>query len=660
MPATKSCVIVRDVLNVYAHLFLDMAYTFPHLEDELEKDWLRLTRLSQQRGLPFFVVDLPALGKHLDRCLSSGLYKVSGLPGSRRVSGTIPIPKLFRGLYLEIFKTDGSLKESPNCEAILFLRQILYVAKKLRVECPSTAVQSEIEQFVEVDSQLPSVPQEWEDGASEMPRRKFSVEYQDRVFTKDDYRLLCLTDTVAGQVASALGILDISEAEFKHGPGAVSDLPASKNRYRFDSWPDRLESEFPICEAAFSSLASWAADAAVSVLGDSSPFAKMVAVPKTYTKPRLIASEPHYHMWCQQAIWHHLERSVSKSWLGSFIRFRDRTLNQELARAGSVDGSLSTIDLSSASDRVSCQFVSCLFGANQRLLRQLRATRTHVVSLPDGASREAVELRKYSTMGNATTFPVESLGFLAIALTACVAYYRLKPVASSFRQFIGKVTVFGDDIIVPTEVVGVLTRLLEIYDFKVNVAKTFSTGRFRESCGLDCFAGQDITPAYWYGPCEDSPESIAGCIEVSNNFYRKFMLRTAEHIQRTSEGIIRFPRVSYSSGHLGFVDRCFDSECHQFFKTRWNRDLQRSEILIPGLTSRSDVERIQDDSALLQFFTEHPDPMTNWVGGVRSRPRLTIKRGWVAFSQIGLKEPRCGNPKGNPTNTEGLGRLPAF
>lgn len=102
---------------------------------------------------------------------------------------------------------------------------------------------------------------------------------------------------------------------------------------------------------------------------------------------------------------------VAHTWLSDFIRFRDQSQNQEMCLRGSKDGSLATIDLSAASDRVSCLCVGNVFRGNEALLRALRSTRTQKVELlKNGPIRS---LNMYSTMGNATTFPVESLIFLA-------------------------------------------------------------------------------------------------------------------------------------------------------------------------------------------------------------------------------------------------------
>jgi hypothetical protein len=91
-------------------------------------------------------------------------------------------------------------------------------------------------------------------------------------------------------------------------------------------------------------------------------------------------------------------------------------------------------------------------------------------------------------MGNATTFPVQSLVFWAI----CVASLQRQ----GFHQP-GAVFVFGDDIIIPSECTEEVINDLESFGLLVNRTKSFWRGAFRESCGVDAFNGVDVTPVRW-------------------------------------------------------------------------------------------------------------------------------------------------------------------
>jgi len=95
----------------------------------------------------------------------------------------------------------------------------------------------------------------------------------------------------------------------------------------------------------------------------------------------------------------------------------------------------------------------------------------------------------FSSMGNGFTFELESLLFYAISkATAFCTGVR------------GVISVYGDDIIVPTALYDDLVWTLGWCGFSVNPEKSFSSGPFRESCGGHYFNGRDITPIYLREP----------------------------------------------------------------------------------------------------------------------------------------------------------------
>jgi len=241
-----------------------------------------------------------------------------------------------------------------------------------------------------------------------------------------------------------------------------------------------------------------------------------------------------------------------------------------------------------------------------------------------------IRLRKFSTMGNACTFPVESLIFLSVALAAVLTQRNLRPTPRNIRRLTGQVAVFGDDIIVPVDCRELVIDALEILDFKVNTQKSFWNGNFRESCGVDAFRGVNVTPAYWRTFNDGKPESLASTVETRNNFYKKFLLSAASRLASTLPSDI--PTVAMRSGVFG-LKSVLGPNLHGF-KTRDNPGLQRTEIRVASLISRQTRVPIKDDSALLQFFTEDPDPFTKWESGIPQRPRTLIRPRWVALSDF--------------------------
>jgi hypothetical protein len=222
-------------------------------------------------------------------------------------------------------------------------------------------------------------------------------------------------------------------------------------------------------------------------------------VPKTSEISRTICTEPNLNMLFQKGIGAFLEHQLLRRWKIS-MSFQ-QGWNRRLARIGSIDGSFGTIDLSSASDSVSLELLRELLPSY--VYRWLEHTRSPLVVLPDGSK---VELHMVSSMGNAFTFPLQTILFASIV----VASYRVMgilsqrsyksdrlfegpPPCSSTRASFG---VFGDDIIVRKDSYNFVVRALELFGFRVNDDKSFNTGNFRESCGGDYYHGFDIRGVY--------------------------------------------------------------------------------------------------------------------------------------------------------------------
>lgn len=645
---------VAELKRLYAKVLEDIAYAYPTLRSELSKDLARIQRGLEQRGLHAACVDLPALGKHLDRCVSEGQYILSGLPFARKMSKSVPIPKLLGGLYLLVFEPSGALKGEPDVVAYAMLRQVLYLAKAARLRCGDDAIRAEMHEFVKVDANLPPPEEFWtkEEAVREDVEatyagfqhselytsrvRGFPVERQGRLSA-----FLANLDVVSGLVATTLGPYSYGEWSFKHGPGAIAEECRPSNKYNWLGWCARLEREFPIADCGYSSYRSWVdkcnglpfcsretTDCVDHDYGCDLP-SRMVAVPKTFTKPRLIACETSARQWCQQNIWHYLSSRTEQTWLGKFIWFKDQSRNREMCRRGSVDGAVTTVDLKTASDCVTCHVVGQLFRRNPGLLLALQATRAHEIwqelanDLPT-----LVKLNKFSTMGSACTFPVETLVFFCIAVSAVLTQRRLRPVMQNILALTEEVTIFGDDMIVPTESRELLFDALECLHFKVNTAKTFWNGNFRESCGLDAFRGIEVTPVKWKGIYSDDSESYTSTLDVANNFYSKFFVATSAYLDSTIQGGLP-PLVPVTSEYVG--RRSFVNPVSvEAPKLRWNQDLQRKEFWVPVITTRVSKTPVDGNDTLLQYFTEAPSPYDKWRGGYTGRPTTARKWKWVA------------------------------
>lgn len=201
----------------------------------------------------------------------------------------------------------------------------------------------------------------------------------------------------------------------------------------------------------------------------------LFTVPKKTDIDRCACKEPDINMFLQKGVGRHIRRRL----LSVGINLNDQSINRDLARAGSIDGSLATLDLSSASDRISLEVVSTLLPP--LWFTYLNSIRSQNVTI-DG---ETYRTEMFSSMGNGFTFELESLIFYA--LSRSVLYFEGIP---------GTLSIYGDDIIIPSGSFDAVTFVLNRFGFVVNMDKSFHTGDFRESCGGHYLRGEDVTPFY--------------------------------------------------------------------------------------------------------------------------------------------------------------------
>jgi hypothetical protein len=216
------------------------------------------------------------------------------------------------------------------------------------------------------------------------------------------------------------------------------------------------------------------------------------------------------------------------------VNFTDQSINRGLALKGSSDFKLVTLDMKEASDRVSLELVKSLFPANW--YDALYASRTSGTLLPNG---EKVLLKKFAPMGSAVCFPVEALIFWALS-TSVVMNTQNLPLSIAAT----KVWVYGDDIICDAHYQGVINLHLPKFGVMLNESKCCTAGPFKESCGMDAFYGQPVTPVKFHSVWCTTPEPgmIASYVELSNEFYRRGMFATAFHLERELQWVIRTRR----------------------------------------------------------------------------------------------------------------------
>jgi hypothetical protein len=285
-------------------------------------------------------------------------------------------------------------------------------------------------------------------------------------------------DRILGRVPS------LDALDFSFGPGATTNVKMHEACFRSKLSASLACSDdmVPVVGeflAEFPNLVrhhSWRkSDDSSSVVVKTSA-GKLCFVPKNSRTDRPIVVEPLLNGLMQKGIGSYIKKRLRHAG----IDLTDQSRNQRLAFIGSVTGRLATIDLSSASDTISLALVWDLLPFPWADL--LSSCRTGEVSYKD----DYFVLEKFSSMGNGYTFELESLIFYALAYGVC---HHLGLDQS-------EVSVYGDDIVIPSQAYELLSSVLSYTGFEINERKSFRSGPFRESCGADFWHGFDIRPFY--------------------------------------------------------------------------------------------------------------------------------------------------------------------
>jgi hypothetical protein len=326
---------------------------------------------------------------------------------------------------------------------------------------------------------------------------------------------------------------------------------------------------------------------------------RVITVPKTLKSPRIIAIEPAVMQYMQQAILRELVPLLERSdnLCSNFIGFTDQTPNQEMAREGSLTGELATLDLSEASDRVSNQLVRCLFSPFTWFSRGLDATRSRKADVP---GHGVIRLAKFASMGSALCFPIEAMVFVTLVFYGIEKVLRRPLTNKDLLDFVGKVRVYGDDIIVPVDYVHSVVSTLQDFGLVVNENKSFWTGKFRESCGKEYYDGHDVSIVkvrhLLPSRRSDVPEIIS-TVSLRNQLNAACAWETVEYLDRHLERFIPLPHVLPSSQGLGRHDLSgsYDTD-------RTCPNLQKPLVKAAVVVARPPVSSLDGPGALLKWF----------------------------------------------------------
>lgn len=339
------------------------------------------------------------------------------------------------------------------------------------------------------------------DMSADMQRRAID----DYVVIEDTLRSFPLVDRQSPIITEARSFIrelfefaDAKIPEGRHGPGSTAEgkLPSGA---KYEQW--HLP---PYSNLGYPSAALILEHGQPSTrLDGQDPFmSRLCLVPKDWNKARSICAEPSFLQYVQQGLGRRMDAMFDKARQSGYalLDISNQDTNAQVALEHSSLKYYATIDLSAASDRLSCDVVSALLPPLEyALVRRARSKRT---LLPDGT---VLELRKFGSMGNATTFPVQTVCFWGLVAAVML---RLGFSRSEARN---NVWVYGDDIICPSIGYSLVVDALEEVGLKVNGSKSFSQGRFRESCGMHAFNGKNITPAYLRTVSRDGSGAVSMC-----------------------------------------------------------------------------------------------------------------------------------------------------
>jgi hypothetical protein len=381
-------------------------------------------------------------------------------------------------------------------------------------------------------------------------------------------------------------------------------------------------------------------------------------VTKDLTKSRSICMEPNTYMYFQQVVHDWLKASIQRGILGRFIFLDDQTENQHAARHGSMYGSVDTLDLSAASDRVSYRLVKQIFP--REYLFYLMATRTGRVLTPNGV----MDVEKFAPMGSAVCFPIQSIIFSAVVIYATMLYDRCGNCGpfkheivrdeADVIQFISRyihtkysdtspysekyesIRVFGDDIICDSRVTNFVTHVLTDLGFVLNKEKSFTGSQaYRESCGEHFWCGMSVTPINWTVQHYDgylTPAAFASLVAACNNAYddtylnlRSAVLRILRYFPLGKRQRMR-PRGSWNPilftsdrDHFGVYT---DNPNNDHLKSRWNRSLQRTEWKCVVPVSKKHTSPTSAEADAFDGYLYRQDMRARYFGKVS--PKVTF------------------------------------
>jgi hypothetical protein len=568
---------MKSLINLLQELLADAGSM---CSVETARDFNTIKSRAKHEGTSFLTITLPEFASEFERALEHGRLDSTFFAGWRKKGC---LPAFLRGFTSLVFTDQGEVKDEASTDAIFCVRQITRVFKKVRIDCSEERVRRTLKKFARLEDSFPDI-----------------------LLGLCSERLQHFQGVCSCVLGDLLGFREFNPLDLvpKHGPGATAERISGNAKYAHGAWNARLEEQFPFTEFLFTSASQIYDErhgihrVALIEPEDELPV-RVIPVPKTLKGPRIIAIEPVCMQYAQQAISSYLMRLIeSHRILGKAVRFTDQSVNQQIALESSLSRDRSTLDLSDASDRVPLDMVRVMLESQPKLLAAVECCRSTRAKLPDGT---IVPLKKFASMGSALCFPIESLYFALVLVHGLLWAQRLPPRLVHAHRALQRINVYGDDIVVPADETEAAIEALTSFGCQVNYSKSFRTGFFRESCGVDAYRGVNVTPIYVREVQPRSRQDSSGIVSwvsTSNQFHNAGLWRTAHLIKCQVESITgKLPVIGETSPGLGWFS--FSGIPSHYPMCRYTH---RSLVRTYKVRVRFEKDPLDGYPALLKFF----------------------------------------------------------
>lgn len=542
---------------------------------DIARDEENITSRYRDEGDSYLTITLPKLAKALERGLDASLWPVQEVaPIWVHHRG---LPAFLRGFLNRVFDVDGQLLSSPDTDCIWAVRQLCYLTQKVERPCTPERERAAFTQFVETDASLCGLPGRIDPNRLAAFEKK-SIELFGRVFQECDRKIANW------------------ELIPKHGPGAVAERLSQKDKRSFQYWPDRIESVFPYWRYTANTPSSVGPERVP--ISDELPV-RVITVPKTQATPRIIAIEPSSVQYAQQGLKREFYELLGRGPLSKVLGFQDQERNRRMARSASISRDMATLDLSEASDRVHWFLVYRMTRKYPHLWDFIWATRSRTADV-EGVG--VIPLHKFASMGSALTFPIEAMVFTILSVLGVeqAADRRIR-----VPELPGLVSVYGDDIIVPSYATDHVVDWLEHFGAQVNRTKSFWNGSFRESCGAEYYNGTDVSVVRVrkeLPSSRDDAAEIAALVDLRNRAYRAGLWSFTQDVDEALVDLIRLPVSSVTQeSSSAYLHRATFLPVTPI-PSVWNTDLQRYDKRVPVLLPRAVSYRVDGEVGLLEWF----------------------------------------------------------